>query len=203
MMQTAAVVGRTSSLSVSVRRHIIGEGVICLRASSPQWYPSTRFGRCFAGNLPRGQASSCSTWKGTNSAATFGSQSTASTTTKVFSSRRTQSLTPLPTSSLASKRCRLFTSASSSFFRTSTPRHKQSTTSPNNMPLKKDVISEGDGKTYPKAGDTVSMEYTGTMHRVPWSCVAANAARLAVRRVRAEKQRQAVCCDESGTLNSC
>merc|ERR1711974_484359 len=42
-----------------------------------------------------------------------------------------------------------------------TPQHKQSSASPNKMSLKKDLVSEGDGKTYPKAGDTVTMEYTG------------------------------------------
>jgi len=161
-MQTAAVKSRTSTLSVRVKGQIIWRSDLCLQTSSPQGYPRSRFVRCFSSDLQQRQTRSCRKRIGTNSGGPFACQDTAGViTNKVCTSRTTQSLTPPFTSALPPKRCRTFTSASSSFFHSSTLQHKQFSASPNNMSLKKDLVSEGDGKTYPKAGDTVTMEYTG------------------------------------------
>merc|ERR1719443_2222429 len=35
--------------------------------------------------------------------------------------------------------------------------------------VQKQVISEGDGKTFPKPGDTVTMHYKGNLSGFPWS----------------------------------
>jgi len=191
MMQSAAVKSRTSGLSVRVKGQIILRSDSCRQTSSPQGCSSSRFVRRFSSNLQQGQTRS-RTCIGTNSGDPPAFRNAAGITNKVCASRRTQSLTPLLASSLPSKKCRPFTSASSSSFHSSTPQHKQSSASPNKMSLKKDLVSEGDGKTYPKAGDTVTMEYTGKWQSSSGNVPHANTARLGVRRVEGEEQRQAV-----------
>lgn len=79
---------------------------------------------------------------------------------------RTQYLLPHQTTScLPTKTVRTFTSGSTFFFRSSQQlqlfnfSNKQSDSGV--MSLQKVTLSEGDGKTYPKTGQTVIMEYTG------------------------------------------
>lgn len=161
-MQTAPVMSRALGLSVSIKRQAVRQSDSCLQTLSPRSQSTSRVARCFFSSLQRKQTCSFRICKGTNSADPL--DTTSISKACASSARRTQSPTPLLTSCLPSIKCRTFTSASLSLFRYSTPLHKPSAINANNMSLKKDLVSEGDGKTYPKAGDTVTMEYTGTLH---------------------------------------
>ena len=158
MMQATAVRARTLGAPIGIKGQGIRQNGNCLRRLTLRDLPDSRISRCFFSNLPQRRACSCRICKGTNSA-----DSLATTSSACASSlrARTQSLTPPSTSCLPSKRCRTFTSATSFLFQHSTPHHKQLSTEPATMSLKKELVSQGDGKTYPKAGDTVTMEYTG------------------------------------------
>lgn len=71
------------------------------------------------------------------------------------------------TSCLSTNSSRAFTSNSTSFFKSSPNRHFSLNPFGNKMSLQKETLSQGDGSTYPKEGQTVTMEYTGK-HLLSW-----------------------------------